>query len=84
MTDAAKTNSPAESNGPDGPGDRAGPAVALAGVLVTRQRRAVLRVPDLAVTRGEFLGVIGPNGSGKSTLLAVIAGRLRPAKGRLD
>ena len=41
----------------------------------------VLKGVDLAVRRGEILGLIGPNGSGKSTLANVIAGRLGPSAG---
>ncbi|MEE2657407.1 MAG: ABC transporter ATP-binding protein, partial [Candidatus Latescibacterota bacterium] len=46
----------------------------------------VLSDIDLAVSQGEFLGLIGPNGSGKSTLLRVIAGVLAVQTGciRLD
>ena len=33
---------------------------------------------DLALGRGDRLGVVGVNGSGKSTLLDVVAGRRRP------
>ena len=39
---------------------------------------------DLAVTEGEFLGIIGKNGSGKSTLLKIMAGVLQPTSGSLD
>jgi len=38
---------------------------------------------DLAVAKGEFLGIIGPSGSGKSTLLNLIAGFETPAAGRV-
>lgn len=36
------------------------------------------------VERGERIAVVGPNGAGKSTLFKVIAGMLRPDKGRLS
>jgi len=43
----------------------------------------ILKGVHLAVERGEIVGVIGPNGAGKSTLLKVIAGVLRPHRGRV-
>ncbi len=43
----------------------------------------ILRGLNLAVARGETVGVVGPSGSGKSTLLAVIAGLERPTSGRV-
>jgi ATP-binding cassette subfamily F protein 3 len=36
---------------------------------------------DLAVRRGERIGIIGPNGSGKTTLLRHLAGRLDGGRG---
>jgi|SRR5579883_343089 ABC-type branched-subunit amino acid transport system ATPase component len=38
---------------------------------------------SLAVSPGEVLGVIGPNGSGKTTLLNLIAGTIRPDRGKI-
>ncbi|HOX22044.1 MAG TPA: ABC transporter ATP-binding protein [Elusimicrobiales bacterium] len=38
---------------------------------------------SLTLTAGQFLGIAGPNGSGKSTLLRLLAGRLKPGKGRV-
>ena len=38
---------------------------------------------SLEVRPGEVFGLVGPNGAGKSTLLKPIAGRLRPARGRV-
>jgi NitT/TauT family transport system ATP-binding protein len=38
---------------------------------------------NLALTRGEFFGVIGPSGCGKSTLLEIAAGLLSPTEGRV-
>jgi len=43
--------------------------------------RVVLEDINLAVSRGEAVGVIGRNGSGKSTLLTLIAGALKPTRG---
>jgi branched-chain amino acid transport system ATP-binding protein len=38
---------------------------------------------SLAVETGDFVGLIGPNGAGKTTLIRVIAGILRPDRGRV-
>ncbi|HEY3777889.1 MAG TPA: ABC transporter ATP-binding protein [Rhizomicrobium sp.] len=40
-----------------------------------------LKNVDLALRRGEALGVIGENGAGKSTLLRLLCGTLRPSAG---
>jgi iron complex transport system ATP-binding protein len=42
-----------------------------------------LAVDRFEVRRGEFVGLLGPNGAGKSTLLRVLAGLLRPRRGRV-
>jgi len=38
---------------------------------------------DLGVLEGEFLSLVGPSGCGKSTLLRIVAGVLRPTRGRV-
>jgi branched-chain amino acid transport system ATP-binding protein len=38
---------------------------------------------SFAVEQGDFVGLIGPNGAGKTTLIRIIAGILRPDRGRV-
>src|SRR5262245_60578806 len=38
---------------------------------------------SLGVQQGEILGLIGPNGAGKTTLFNMIAGSIRPSRGRI-
>jgi iron complex transport system ATP-binding protein len=45
--------------------------------------RYVLQEVSFDVARGAIVGVLGPNGSGKTTLLRLIAGTLRPERGRV-
>jgi ABC-type polysaccharide/polyol phosphate transport system ATPase subunit len=42
-----------------------------------------LKEVGFTVARGEAFGVIGGNGSGKSTLLKLVAGMLKPTRGRI-
>jgi len=44
---------------------------------------AALRDVSFSVEEKEIYGMIGPNGAGKTTLFGVIAGALRPSKGRV-
>ena len=52
---------------------------------LTKGFGGVLAVRDVGFTleAGELLGVMGPNGSGKTTLFNLIAGALRPDRGRI-
>lgn len=38
---------------------------------------------DLAVNKGEIVGIVGPSGCGKSTLLSIIAGLIKPSTGKV-
>jgi len=55
--------------------------IGLAGVTCGYDRDAVLVDVDLAVHRGEFIGIVGPSGAGKTTALRVLAGSMRVAHG---
>jgi ABC-type Mn2+/Zn2+ transport system ATPase subunit len=41
----------------------------------------VLSDVNMAIRRGEFLGLVGPNGSGKTTLIRSLLGLLKPVSG---
>jgi ATP-binding cassette subfamily C protein len=43
----------------------------------------VLTDVDLAIARGESIGIVGPSGAGKSTLVDLLLGLLTPTKGRI-
>lgn len=68
---------------------RAQSAAAVAGELAAEAvglchgQREILRGIELTARPGEVLIVVGPNGSGKSSLLRILAGSLRPSRGRV-
>jgi branched-chain amino acid transport system ATP-binding protein len=43
----------------------------------------IIRGINLAIPRGERVGIIGPNGAGKSTLFNLISGRFEPSSGQV-
>ena len=43
-----------------------------------------LKDVDFTIQKGEVVGFIGSNGAGKSTLLKVVAGVMKPTKGKVD
>lgn len=46
-------------------------------------REPVVKDVSLSVNLGELVAIVGPNGSGKTTLLKLLAGVLRPSRGRV-
>jgi ABC-type Mn2+/Zn2+ transport system ATPase subunit len=63
---------------------RAHSDVWLSGLSAGYGDRLAIEDVDLAVEAGSLLAVVGPNGAGKSTLLKVMAGLLRPWRGRAE
>lgn len=58
--------------------------VAVRGVEVRIDDRAIVSGVDLVVEPGQVLALVGPNGSGKSTLLRAVYRALRPSAGAVD
>ena len=46
--------------------------------------RTILNKIDLAVSRGEVVGLMGPNGAGKTTIMRIIAGIIPPTSGVVE
>ena len=44
---------------------------------------AALENISFAVEKGEFVSIVGPSGCGKSTLLSIVAGMIRPTRGKV-
>ncbi|HEV2539933.1 MAG TPA: ABC transporter ATP-binding protein [Frateuria sp.] len=59
------------------------PLLKLEQVSRRRSGRPAVQGLDLALGRGQVLGLLGINGAGKSTTLAMIAGALAPDSGRV-
>ncbi len=58
-------------------------AIEFRDVTINLGGREVLAKVNLAVKRGEFVGVFGPNGSGKTTLMRAILGLIPAAQGSI-
>src|SRR5215218_8603152 len=61
--------------------EKAGPAIAVAGLRRDYGERPALDGVGFEVAAGESLLVLGPNGAGKTTLLRILATLLRPSGG---
>jgi branched-chain amino acid transport system ATP-binding protein len=59
------------------------PIIAAEGVMKRFGALIVLDGVDFSLGAGEAVGIVGPNGAGKTTLLNVLAGSLRPDRGRV-
>jgi putative ABC transport system ATP-binding protein len=59
------------------------PIVLLDSLARVYGARTVVAIPSWTVTVGQHSMILGPSGSGKSTLLHLIAGLLRPSRGRV-
>ncbi len=59
-------------------------AIKIAQLRVVRGGRTVIPGLDLAVPRGELVGLLGPSGCGKSTLMRSIVGVQRVTGGTVD
>ena len=53
------------------------------GFDVNGQRKLVIDDLNLTLERGRSLALLGRNGAGKSTLMQIIAGNMRPDRGRV-
>jgi ABC-type Mn2+/Zn2+ transport system ATPase subunit len=47
-------------------------------------RRRILEKVDLAVSAGDYLGIVGANGAGKTTLLRGLLGLIQPQRGQVS
>jgi ABC-2 type transport system ATP-binding protein len=60
------------------------PAVALTGIAKAFGTKHAVAGIDLTLARGELYALLGPNGAGKTTTLRMIAGLLKPDRGRIS
>ena len=59
------------------------PLVRLSGVEAAYGRTKVLSGIDLSIYPGQFTALVGDNGAGKSTLARILAGLMKPKRGKV-
>jgi phospholipid/cholesterol/gamma-HCH transport system ATP-binding protein len=64
--------------------DGADIVVSVRGLHFARGGRVIFRGVDIDIPRGKVTAIMGPSGTGKTTLLKLIAGQLRPHRGRVE
>lgn len=60
------------------------PVIRVSGLCTRFGAQVIHQDLDLAVARGEVMGIVGGSGSGKSVLMRAIIGLLHPASGRIE
>ncbi|MBI2375916.1 MAG: ABC-F family ATP-binding cassette domain-containing protein [Deltaproteobacteria bacterium] len=60
------------------------PLISAEGISLQFRGRAIFNDANLAIERGDRLGIVGRNGSGKSTLLRILTGEVIPDGGRVN
>lgn len=57
--------------------------VEITGLAFSYGERTIFENVNLAIPRGQIVGIMGASGSGKTTLMRLIGGQLRPARGEV-
>ncbi|MBL7184378.1 MAG: ATP-binding cassette domain-containing protein [Anaerolineae bacterium] len=63
---------------------RVKPLVELEGVVAGYGKRQVLAGLDLSIQRGELVALVGDNGAGKTTVARLLAGLVKPRRGKVQ
>lgn len=56
----------------------------LVDIEVSFLDKEILKIDRLAIHQFDRIGIVGKNGAGKSTLLKLLAGKIKPAKGKIN